>query len=143
MLKTNFGWILGGGTVSALVGVMAYSLRARVDIWRMTKQANISVTSTPIAVMERAIQARDKMLEVANQKLYDFVEQHAKNDQDKQERLIAVLTEMKAAMVDLARDQRDMREEAARRSAQNHEDLGRVKERLSRIEIKVGLEGGA
>jgi hypothetical protein len=136
-------WPLVAGVVSTFGGIIAYRMRAKIDVWRMTKQADMTALQTPLSVMQQAIQTRDKMLETANAQLYAFVTSHLADDRLERDKLIGVLTKIEAAMVDLARDQRQLREESSKRSAQNHEDLRDISTRLVAIEVKVGLRSGA
>ncbi len=134
-------YILGGTIGSTLVGLFAYRMRAKIDVWRMTKQADVAAAQTPMSVLQQAIAQRDKMLETLTTQLYAYISEHEKKDGADRDKLIQVLTKIEAAMTDLARDQRDLREEAARRSKENHEDLRDISTRLTTIEVKIGLRG--
>jgi hypothetical protein len=143
-VKSWLPWF--SAAASPFLGVLAYKWRAKVDTQKLADQASIGAAQAPISVLMNAIAQRDKLLTETNARLDRLMSDHfahLENDQKDRERLTEVMAKVEGALTAIERNQNAMRDEGARRSAEIHEDLESIHTRLTAIEVKTGLRGGA
>ena len=80
--------VVGG----AVVGVITYWLRAKTDIWRLSKQADITVSQTPFNVLQQVLNNRDRENKEMRDELRALVMTHLAGDALERTALVKGLT---------------------------------------------------
>lgn len=128
-MRAYLPWILTA-VAGPLLGWVVYSLRAKTDVWRMTKQADISVAQLPFKVLQDALALRDKENAEMRGELRLIVTNHLSHDAEDRGAIVKALTELTAAQRELTGMLREDR-------AQSGEWRKTMHERMTEIQLEV------
>lgn len=153
LIKHGFGTALLALAAFALVAVAAYYAKARIDLMRQEAQTAAEERLLERKRQDDEIRKRDeeraRLVDLLEKQSADIVAQmrerdkllgnHLAHAEASNEKLVVTLSEIGGAMRETATDLRALREDGARRSAEAHEDMAKVQERLTAIEVMSSL----
>ena len=97
--------VVGGGAI----GVITYWLRAKTDVWRLSKQADITVAQTPFSVLQQVLNNRDRENKEMRDELRALVMTHLAGDALERTALVkglAVLETTQRELTNMLREDR-------------------------------------
>ena len=113
------------------LGILAYWLRARTDVWRLTKTADVSAINTPFNVLREILQNRDKENVEMRAQMHTIITNHLEHD--------AVDRQGAAkAMQDLANTQRELIEMIRDDRLKGAAAADKLNETLTEIRVELG-----
>lgn len=122
--------------IGPLLGWLVYSLRAKTDIWRMTKAADLSAAQLPFQVLQQALALRDKENAEMRCEMKLILTNHLEHDAQDRSAVAAALKELVVAQTSLTEMLRDDRVSSA-------EHRKTIHERLNAIHLDVRSSGQA
>lgn len=120
--------MLGGG---GLFGVICYWLRAKIDVWRGARGAEISTAQAPVNVLLQIVQNKEKEASELRADMKLLLTNHLEHDKQEREELVKVLTQQTETL----RQACDMMREDRAASAKQREA---IHERITQLAIQKG-----
>lgn len=128
-MRAYLPWILSA-VVAPIVGWLVYMLKAKTDVWRMSRQADMSAIQAPFAVLQRALEMRDKENAEMRAELHLVVTNHLAHDAVDREAVVKALTE-------LTDSQRELTEMIREDRSSSSEQRKGIHERLNAIQLQI------
>jgi len=132
--------IVGVLGVGGLGGVLAYYLRARVDVWRVSRGAEVSAGQAPVQVLLNILTNKDreatelrKEASEARADLKLLMTNHLEHDKQEREEFVKVLTEQTVML----RKTCEMLVEDRQSSAEQRKA---IHERITLIALQKGMQ---
>jgi hypothetical protein len=106
---------------SPVLALITYYLRAKTDVWRLSKQADITVSTTPFNVLQQVLNNREKENTVLRDWINTIVTNHLRDDRVDRAAMIQALslltadirgltTLVRESQADAASDRKDLAE---------------------------------
>lgn len=127
-LKYQIGSALG---VAGLGGVLTYWLRAKVDVWRGTRGAEVTAASAPVNVLLQIVQNKEREAAELRADLKLLMTNHLAHDEARNENLVKVMTtqtEMLRQVCEMIREDR----------VSSAEQRKGIHERITQLAIRQG-----
>lgn len=139
-MKQYLPWFLTFVAAPA-VGYLIYHLKAKTDVWRISKQADVAAVQTPFTVLQQALAQRDRQIEAKDAQIKELIAgqnviltNHLKHDAADREAVVKALTEMTSTQRELTEMIRDDRVASAAQREKIHD-------RLNALSIQVAGGG--
>lgn len=126
--KYQVGSMLG---VAGIGGVVTYWLRAKIDVWRAGRGAEVGANQAPVNVLLQIVQNKEKESVELRADLKLLMTNHLEHDKQERDQLVRVLTQqtetLRQACEMMVQDRRDSAEQ---RKA--------IHERITQLAIQKG-----
>lgn len=119
--------------VAPALGWGVYALRAKTDVWRMSKQADITVATTPFNVLQQVLQARDKENMELREWINKIVTNHLEHDAQDRQGVAAAMQDLASSQRELTAMIREDRQAAAKRDESVAKTLTDIRVDLGRL----------
>lgn len=126
-------WFLAA-VAGPLFGWIVYQLRAKTDVWRMSKQSEISAIQAPFAVLQKALEQRDRQITELMAREHVVLTNHLAHDAEDRRAVVKALTELTSTQRELTEMIRDDRVASAAQREKIHD-------RLNQLQIQVAGGG--
>lgn len=110
-----------------ILGVATYWLRAKTDIWRLSKTADVTAVQTPFNVLQQVLSNRDRENVEMRTELKALVMTHLANDAIERTALVKSLTVLEQSQRELTAMIREDRLSAAKQQESIREQLADIR----------------
>lgn len=112
--------------VGGLGGVAAYYLRAKVDVWRASRGAEVTATQAPITVLMQILQNKEKESAALREDLKLLMSNHLEHDSAERKELCKLFTEQNGLLRETCEMIREDRVASAKQRESIHERITQI-----------------
>lgn len=115
--------ILGGGGLS---GVLFYWLRAKIDVWRANRGAEVNISQAPVTVLMQIVQNKEKEAAELRASINTLITTHLTKDTAQHEQMVRVLTEQTTLLHQTIETMAEDRRTSAEQRKSIHERITQI-----------------
>jgi hypothetical protein len=109
-----------------LVGYLVYWMKAKTDVWRLSRQADITAIQTPFKVLQDALAKRDAENAEMRKELHLIVTNHLAHDAEDRTAVVRALTQLTSTVAEMGRTAVEDRTASAEQRKSIHERLNQI-----------------